>query len=208
MSEGARHHPEATIVKAFVLIGVVVLVGFFLARYVMNALNDESSGGQVYNGFEFARNGNFWVTEWQRPDGTEFTLEFRHPPWEVEVVPVTGSVDERFSDWPHVFITHDPSFEASRASSFVAISAADLAGILKNVFGKNVIAACSANLTAACEKRPIVDCSSNASVVYLKVSNSTGIALDGNCVTFQGVEDNMTRAVNKGIYEWLGIMKK
>lgn len=206
-----HHHYEKTIIKAFVYVGVVVVLGILMAYYAFRMLSpgpDEKAGVKYYNGFEFVKSGNFWFTEWKRADGTEYSLEFRNSPWDVEGIKVVGSVDERFSKWPYVFITHDPTDETTRATSFVALAASNLASVLTNVFERDVIGACAENVTEACATRPVATCSTNASIIYLKVSNETGVFLDGNCATIQGYEEGLTKAADKAIYQWLGIIMK
>lgn len=204
------HQHEKAIIKAIVVVAIVVLAGFLMATYIGNFF--KGSGGkkadvQYYNGFAFVKIGNSWFTQWER-SGSTYNLEFRHSPWEVENITVSGKVDERFQ-MPYVFLTYDPVEGLSRQTSFVALAAADLSSMLKGVFEKEgVAAACTKNATEACAARPVVTCSTNASVIYLKVAQKTGIFLDGNCATLQGVEENLTRAADKAMYQWLGIIRK
>ena len=205
------HHHEKAIIKAIVIVAIVVLLGFLMATYVTKAFKGGSSeknpNAKDYNGFAFVKIGNSWFTQWER-DGQTYNLEFRHSPWEVENITVIGKVDNRFQR-PYIFITYDPVEGYTRETSFVALAAADLSSILKGVFEKQGIAAgCTRNETAGCADRPVVTCKTNASVIYLKVANETGIFLDGNCATFQGSEEGLTMAADKALYQWLGIVKK
>jgi len=209
-SRNSKHHSEKAVIIAFASITVVMLLGFLLASCVSSLMKPESGPSDVreYNGFEFTRSGNFWITEWKRVDGSEYSLEFRNAPWEVDGIEVEGETDTRFSQWPYVFITHDPSDETTRSTAFVAISASNLASVLTAVFEREVIGACTRNFTEGCSTRPITTCSTNASVIYLMVSNETGISLDGNCAIIRGFGENLTKAADKAVYQWLGIVKK
>ena len=80
--------------------------------------------------------------------------------------------------------------------------------MLTAVFEREVIGACTRNFTEGCSTRPITTCSTNASVIYLMVSNETGISLDGNCAIIRGFGENLTKAADKAVYQWLGIVKK
>lgn len=207
-------HNEKAIIKAVVVIAIVVLVGVLMAYFLAREFRGSSAKKpdvRVYNGFEFTKvtlaNGTRWATEWKRPDGQSFILEFTHPPWDVENISVTGNVDNRFQ-LAGLFITFDPVEGYSRQTSFVALAAADLSSMLNAVFERQVFAACTANATEGCRSSPVISCSTNASVIYLKVSNETGISLDGNCATIQGSEAGLTRAADKALYQWLGIVKK
>lgn len=208
-AEPGKQLSERAIIKAFVVIAVIVVGGLFLANFAIKLLKGEPGGNneiREYNGFQFVKIGSTWFTQWER-EGVVFNLEFRHPPWDVENISVAGKVDARFQR-DYMFLTHDPTSDASRQTAFVAVASADLTSILTNVFDKKeIVPACTANLTDACANRDIVTCATNASVIYLKVSNETGIFLDGNCATFQGVEENLTRAVGKAVYQWLKIIK-
>ena len=204
-------HNEKVVRNAVIVLVAVIAFGFILALFATNLLKsnpDKNTEKRYYNGFEFVKRGNLWYTDWERQDGTNYSFEFRNSPWDVENITVSGSVDDRFKLWPHIFLTHDPTNELTRSTSFVAISSFNLARILTVVFEKDVIAACSANVTDACAARPIATCSTNASVIHVKVANETGIFLDGNCVVIQGVEENLTKAADKAIYQWLGIVRE
>ncbi|MBI2176347.1 hypothetical protein HYU40_03285 [Candidatus Woesearchaeota archaeon] len=208
--KNSSHHHEKAMIKALVIVAIVVLAGFLMATYVgrfFKGNDGKKLDVKYYNGFAFAKVGNSWYTQWER-DGQTYELEFRHSPWEVENITVVGRVDERFQ-MPYMFITFDPAEGNSRQTSFVALAAADLSSVLRGVFEKEGIAAgCTRNETAACANRPVVTCSTNASVIYLKVADEAGIFLDGNCATIQGIEENLTMAADKAMYQWLGIVKK
>ncbi len=206
------HHHEKALVKSVVIVGIVVLLGILMAAFVMKEFNGTKKPEvRDYNGFEFSKvtlaNGTRWATEWKRSDGQSFILEFTHPPWDVENISVTGKADSRFQR-AGIFITFDPAEGYSRQTSFVALAAADLSSMLKAVFDRQVFAACTVNATEGCKTSPIITCSTNASVVYLKVSNETGISLDGNCATIYGSEAGLTKAADKALYQWLGIVNK
>ena len=207
------HHHEKAIIKAIVVVAIVVVTGFLMASFVTR----EFKGGpakkpdvRYYNGFEFTKvtlaNGTRWSTEWKRADGQPFLLEFIHPPWDVENITVTGKYDRRF-ELAGMFITFDPPDNMSRQNSFLFLASADLTSKLVNIFDRKVFAACTANITEACGTRPIITCSTNASVIYLKTSTETGIFLDGNCVTIQGYESGLTKAADKALYQWLKIVQ-
>ncbi len=208
MREHSKHHDEKVVIKALVATAIILVLGFLLFYFFFNKLvkGEPESEVRQYNGFDFVNVGSAWLTQWER-DGVTYNLEFRHPPWEVENITVRGKVDARFQ-MPYLFITHDPAPETSRGTAFVALAAADLTMMLRGVFEREgVAAACTANMTEACAQRPVVTCSANASVIYLQASNETGIFLDGNCATIMGYEESMTKAADKAIYQWLGIIR-
>ena len=205
-----KHH-EKTVRNALIMIIIVIALGLllaFVATKYLKAHTVHKAETRYYNGFEFVKSDAVWLTEWQHGK-QNYTLTFHYPPWEVENITVQGSVDNRFKLWPTVFITYDPENDSTTSTKFLALAAADTATFLSSpIFGRNVLGACTANVTDACATRPIVTCSTNSSVIYLKVSNETGIFLDGNCATFQGYDENIRKVEHKAIYQWLGIITK
>ena len=204
-------HHEKTVRNALLMIVIVIALGLllaFLATKYLKTHTVQKVERTYYNGFEFIKSGDAWLTQWQRGK-QNYTLTFHYLPWEVENITVQGRVDDRFKLWPTVFITVDPENESKTSTKFLALAAADTATFLSSpIFGRNVLGACTANVTEVCATRPIVTCSTNSSVVYLKVSNETGIFLDGNCATFQGYDENIRKVEHKAIYQWLGIITK
>ncbi len=205
-----KHHEKAVVIT-LVTVAVVVVLGLLLANWVLNLLKPNSSQPDVnlrlYNGFQFQQSGNAWVTRWKGSGGQEYILEFRHPPWDVDDVTVTGKLDYRFQS-SGMYITHDPRNESTSNNAWIALAASDLTVMLKNVFEREIVlAACTKNLTESCFNRPIVTCATNASVVYIRDAPEPAILLDGNCVTIEGQGDGLTRAADKALYEWLHIIK-
>ncbi len=199
---------EREIVTAIITLAVVIALGVLIFLYLNRTFNSNQAQPleiRYYNGFEFSRTGTSWSTKWER-DNLTYTLEFRHPPWEVENITVAGKTDDRFQR-PLMFLTFDPPDELSRQNSFLFLASVDLTNALA-VFDRDIFAACTQNATSACSNREIVTCSTNASVIYLKTSNETGIFLDGNCARIQGVEENLTKAADKAIYQWLRIIRE
>lgn len=202
------HSQERAAITAILSITAVLVLGLLLFFYFNRLLREPPlPETRNYNGFDFTRGDSSWFTQWER-DNLTYTLEFRHPPWDVENITVTGQVDARFQR-PYTFITYDPTNDSSRQTSFVALAASDLTMMLKGIFQKEgVVAVCTKNMTGPCSTRPIVTCATNASVIYLKVSDEPRLILDGNCVTIQGKEEGMTMAADNAMYEWLGIIRK
>lgn len=159
----------------------------------------------TFNHYEFENINGLWRTTWAR-DGQSYNLDFPFTPDEVQDIPLEGEIDDRFNT-ATTYITIDPMAGASQNNSYMAVAAAELSRKLVTIFERNVVAACTRNETNACVDRPIVTCdSTNISVIHLKVDQETKIILDGNCVTFQGHGSDLVKAVDKAIYQWLGIL--
>lgn len=186
---------------------VVVIVGGLLL------LSRESSDNpaMTYNGFVFENYGGLWHTEWERTEAEgnrtvrqRYTIRLNFNPKQVEDVPVTGQISERFTTSQLVFITHDP---AEQGLGHVALATTEVSLALVNVFDRELVAACTRNETMACSNRPIVGCdNTNVGVIYFTGEGPAEVQLDDNCVILHGEGEEIVRAAEKAIYQWYGII--
>jgi len=183
------------------LVSVIVIAAIFAVFFLTRA--DE--GKVTYNNFEFVNIDGLWQTKWER-EGQLYILDFRFNPEQVEDVPVEGATDVRFQ-LETVYLTIDPSEEKLQETAYKSVAAIELSRKLTDPFYRTVVTACTRNETEACSERPIVTCeNTNSSVIYLKKADETKIILDGNCVTIQGTGQEIIRAADKALFQWLGIM--
>lgn len=181
------------------LLAIVIVIFLFLLQI------GKESTTLNYNGFEFENIGGVWQTEWQR-DGQLYIIAFRFNPEQVEDIPIEGRTDIRFQ-LENIYITIDPTEERTPETSYTALAAIELARKLTDPFDRLVASACTRNETEACKERPIITCdNTNSSVIYLKEDPEAKIILAGNCVTIQGINDEIVMAADKAIYQWLGII--
>ena len=189
--------------KSWVILAVslVIVAAVFASFFFLG----KGSAKLVYNGFEFVNAEGVWRTEWER-DGQIYILDFRFNPWQVEDVPVEGNTDRRFQ-FETLYLTIDPSEQRTPETAYTALAAVDLSRKLTDPFERNVIAACTRNETAECASRPIATCeNTNSSVIYLRQAGETKVLLEGNCAIIQGSGEEIVRAAEKAIFQWLGIM--
>ncbi len=184
----------------FVVIAVLVVIAgatyFFYDR-----VGEET---RLYNQFEFVKGDRTWNTEVQHGNRL-IAISLRFPPWETETVPITGRLDESFNSGP-IYITFDPV--ATKNTSNMALTAAELSINLAKGINRQLIAACTINETEACSIRPIIDCdNTNESVILLKESEQTYIEFDQNCIIVQGNGKQLLKAVDQLLYYWYGILK-
>ena len=185
-----------------ILVVTVVAIAVIFAVFIATRENENEL---TYNNFEFINVDGLWQTKWER-DGQLYVIDFRHNPEQVEDVPVEGTTDIRFQ-LESIYLTIDPSEERDRATAYVSIAAVELGRKLVTPFERQVVTACTVNETIACWDRPIITCdNTNKTVIYLKQANETKIILDGNCATIQGQGQEIVRAADKALFQWLGIM--
>ncbi len=193
-------------IKLIYLVGgiIVIFIAIFVGSYFYNQyIHKEKLPEVTYNGFTFVYSAGLWNSEWQR-DNVLYNIHFHYNPYEVEDVPVYGQLDDRFNSG-ETYITFDPD-DDDLNNVKLAVGELDLS--LIKVFNIPLIAACSKNVTEACYTRPIITCeNTNQSVIYLTQGNETRVDLKGNCMTLQGKGIELTRAVDRVLYQWYGIIK-
>jgi len=185
------------IVGGIIALTVVVFAIFFLIPERENKI--------TYNAFEFVYVNELWQTEWER-DGQLYIPAFRFHPKEVENVPITGNVDSRFR-LESVYLTVDPSQVKTEEEAYLTVAAVELSLKLESLFEGKVVTACTRNETDGCVDRPIITCeNTNSTVMYLKQAGEAKVVVNGNCVTIQGAGEEIVRAVDKVLYQWMGII--
>ena len=157
----------------------------------------------IHNGYVFVNIMGSWMTRLNVGNEIiEIPLHFGPRDLE-ENITIVGTVDERFTNNPNLFITFDPN---STQMKYIALSAAELSLSLAKGIKVSPIAACTSNETV-CEGRPIVTCNStNAPVIYIKKDKETMIVQSGNCVILTGNEWDLVRVVDRFLLAWYGIM--
>ena len=190
-----------------VVITVVAICGFiiFLVVLFFYTKGNYTPKYETYtskNNFVFVKQAGLWNTEWQE-GGNLYNIHFHFNPGEAENVTITNNnLDlDRFNEGP-VYVTFDP---AEYGMSYMAVAASELSLNLYRALHVNVTGACTKNVTG-CNNNPIIRCGDNYSVIYLKEANETGIFLDGTCITIQGKDMELVRAVDKLLFIWYKIV--
>lgn len=201
--------PEKEPTNAILLWTLVIVGGLIIAIFVIAAFNEpdvpERPKGVFieYNNFEFEFYDGLWWSLWARDD-LEFILSLRYNPVQTLNITVSGEVSDTF-ERDTIYVTFDPTKEKQ---AYVALAATELSLNLARAMGVNVLAACTMNETEACASRPIITCDSeNVSVIHIEETNGTAnVILDGDCITLQGKELELTRAVDRIVYTFYGII--
>lgn len=205
-----------------VLITVLIIAGifgaFFIGRYFLGPGADEGSTiedihvdniegeldseeGYMYNGFSFVYANDLWNTQFERKD-TLYNIPLHYGPRDIKNVLIGG--EGAIGKNGTVYITFDPDEEEL---GYVALSAAELSLNLVHGVRVNPVAACTKNVTSACYDREIVTCANtDKDVIYLRVAEKPAVVFNNNCVIIQGTEENLTKATDRFILYWYGIM--
>ncbi len=186
-------------------VAAVILIGLGAALFFFAEEEEPERIPTTYNGYFFVQENGLWVTEWRGRDGQRFTVRLNYHPSSVEDIPIEGEVSSNFTNSQLVFVTHDPR---EGGLGHVALATAEVSVTLASVFERDLVAACTQNVTEACASRPIVGCdSTNAAVLYIKESDRSFVELDDNCVTIHGRDEGLIQAAEKAIYVWYDIIQ-
>ena len=216
--------------KLLIIIGVVVaiFVVFFAVGYFIrtshteevvtiddlhqkNMEGEESDVNYMYNGFSFVYINNMWYTQVQVGDAL-LDLPLHYGPKEVEDISINGTINQSFMK-KGIYITFNPTEDNQK---YVALAASELTLSMAKGMGITPIAACDRNETdieekqeevrKACENRSVITCESGKPAVYLKQEEPAGVEMKGNCVLVKGIGLNLTKSVDRLLYEWYGVM--
>lgn len=183
----------------------IAVVAFLVV--ILNVPKEAPTDNTVtYNYFTFYNIGGIWNAQLKH-NGQLFEGSFRFNPKQVEDVYMTGTL-ETF-DTP-IYITHDPDSQ-KEDFTYLALASTELGLHLIRALNATVIAGCTKNITDYkgddyCADRPIIDCSSNVSVIYLKPTPPTQVTLNGSCITMSGYQLDLLKSVDRVLYGWYDII--
>ena len=192
----------------YIIYGVfIVIVIFLILAFGPKFLHKESEDNYNYHGFEFVKANNMYQTQIQLQGQEEnlYTLEFRYGPRELEDVPIIGE--------PNYFLRPDALYVAFDATdedlSTLGVASADIQMNLARVLRKKLVAACTNNKSADCVGIPIKNCTNTLSpVIIVRHDPMVSVEQNGSCLIVQGPGLNVTKAANRLVYYFYGIMDK
>jgi len=191
-------------VAVFIVVGFIVI--FFIILFGVKYVYKEKAPYETmtFNNFEFTKIAGTWYTQWQH-NNQLVALAMRYNPAEVNNVTVLGELGEGFTK-SKVYITFDPYSEED-SFKYLALASAELSQSIVKAFNKEIIPACTRYENETCENLSIVTCDdTDKAVIHIKAKEPTQIILQDNCITLQGKEFELLRAVDKLLYLWYKII--
>ncbi|MFC1741782.1 hypothetical protein ACFL3V_04575 [Nanoarchaeota archaeon] len=160
--------------------------------------------GYIYNGFSFVNFMGVWYTQLSK-GSTMYDVSFNYDPRSVEKIPVEGSLTSGFKkEGNRLYVTFDPD---GRDLKYVGVANYGLSRSLAWAFGYNMTAACTQNVTRACQKAGIVTCDdTDKAVIYIKEADEAKVVLSDNCVIVQGRGEDIVRAKDRLLLRWYGMV--
>jgi len=189
---------------------LIILITAFLIFFLIKSSQPKIET-EISNGFELTKVGGFWHTIIKNPTlREEYNVEFRYSPSEVSDIPVQGNPNSFFNllninNLTGAYLTFDPT---SNLSS-VNLAAADISKFLNAINGVKLVAGCTKNETDSCNLRPIVTCENKkglSMVIFVKESEDPKILMKENCLTVEGIGNDLIRAYTKLLFIWYNII--
>ncbi len=187
------------IIIAIIFIIIIFFTVFAYKKFI--APQKQEADQFTFNNFVFTKKQNLWQTQVQI-DNKIVTMSLHYTPHETRRAYIGGMLNQSFNQGP-LYITFDPTEENL---TNVALAIAELSLNLAQGIGRELVAACSQNITEACQTRPIVNCDSNVSVIYLMHGPTPFVKFDDNCIVITGEGEDLVKAVDKLLYFWYGII--
>lgn len=169
---------------------------------LQNKLSEEE--GYMYNGFSFVKADGLWWTELSLGE-ERVKIPLHFGPKEVEFVQVTGTLDAEFNYGDEVYMTIDPKV----SDKYYTLALSELSFNMAKGLKRSPVGACT-ETNWACDNRTIMSCANNTEnrpLIELAVANETSIELIGSCIKISGQEYNITKAVDRLLYQWYGVIK-
>ncbi|NQV09089.1 hypothetical protein HQ529_04520 [Candidatus Woesearchaeota archaeon] len=208
----------------FIAIGIIVLIfaSFFVWKIFYNPEpttlddvyqetleGDETEDNFMYNGYSFVKAQGLWYTKIQAGNSL-YTIPFHYNPKEVEDIPMDDFVRDYLVDayYDHnktVYITFDPE---DPSLGFVALANGEFSVNVAKTLGLNLIASCTNDSIEVCKEVPTITCDNTEEpVVFFDPNGETRVSATGNCLTIQGEGKELTRAVDRLLFNWYDILE-
>ncbi|MBS1266640.1 MAG: hypothetical protein MAG795_00608 [Candidatus Woesearchaeota archaeon] len=188
--------------KSFLSVGLAFVLIILFTIYMYNNFFKPEPSQITYNNYVFNRKQDLWVTEVQVGNQL-ITIPLHYSPWETENIPLNGSLHPSFN-YGDLYVTFDPD---NSNTSIMALAAGELSLNLAQGIQRNLISACSKNITEPCASKPIINCeNTDLNVIYLKESSNPGVTLQDRCITIQGQGTDLIKSVDQLLFFWYGVI--
>ncbi len=192
-------------VMALAFLAIAIISVFMVRSVWVTPVAPPNPNVLIYNQYEFVKQADgFWKFNWT-DNGNVYGIPLRYNPAQVENVTVTGRINPQFGAGGEVYVAIDPSIESNQ--QYVGLGAAEMSISLMRVFGVKLIASCTVNETESCNIRPIRNCNNTAdSVIVVREGDGPLVTFDNKCITVQGRELDLVRAVDRLLYKLYNVM--
>ena len=167
----------------------------------------------TYNGYSFVYYDGLWYTQIYNSFSEDlYDVPLHYGPKNLTDIIITGDVNPFFNavlmsnlsnTSLRYYLTFNPTDENL---GYVALASGELSQNLVTTFNIAPVSACTVE-DAQCASVPIVTCDSTTEpVIFIKSGTPTLIYANGNCITIQGEQAELVRAVDRFLYKLYNIM--
>lgn len=225
----ADNHPEQSSQQdnssKFLLvcvIGIIVIIAgvamynkYFLVPKIVDfqslsgqKINSVIEDSYTYNNVDFNLVDGLWYFTMTDSTGQPYNIPLHYGPREVVDVPLIGMLDSKFNNDTQVYITFEPEEGTTEQLAYVGLAFSELSFNLNQAIHRKTVAACTANISEGCINRPIITCENtkDKAVIFLKYADKAKVELSQNCIIISGKEKALTKAVDRLLLYWYGVL--
>ncbi|MBI4152056.1 hypothetical protein HY496_03725 [Candidatus Woesearchaeota archaeon] len=159
--------------------------------------------GYIYGEHSIVQSDGLWWSD-VYVLGTLFKTPLHFGPRDVEQITITGEVNSSFNQFPDVYVAINPEV----SDKYYTLAISELSVNLAKVINRAPIGSCTKEDDTACIGREIINCAdtNGRPVIHLEYQEPASITLQGSCIMITGQGYNITKAVDRLLYRWYGIM--
>jgi len=137
--------------------------------------------------------------------GTLYKTPLHFGPRDLENITITGKLNDSFNQQPDIYIAINPE----TSDKYYSLAISELSLNLAKVMNRAPIGACTTKNDLVCPERQIVSCSNpnGSPTIELELSDTPSIQLQDSCIKITGKDYDITKAVDRLLYQWYGVMQ-
>src|SRR3989344_1897179 len=137
--------------------------------------------------------------------GTTFKVPLHFGPRDVEEIAISGQLNSSFNAEPDIYVAIDPEL----SDKYYTLAISELSLNLAKIMNRAPIGSCTQENENVCIEREIINCEMTGGqpVIELEYSEIPSVQLAGSCIKITGQGYNLTKSVDRLLYQWYGIMK-
>ncbi len=137
--------------------------------------------------------------------GTLYKTPLHFGPKDLENIIISGELNDSFNQQPDIYIAINPE----TSDKYYSLAISELSLNLAKVMNRAPIGACTSKNDLVCPERQIVSCSNpnGSPTIELELSDTPSVQLQGTCIKITGKDYDLTKSVDRLLYQWYGVMQ-
>ena len=160
--------------------------------------------GYMYGDHSIVKNDGLWWSD-VYVLGTLYKTPLHFGPKELENITISGQLNDSFNQQQDIYLAINPE----TSDKYYSLAVSELSLNLAKVMNRAPIGACTTKNDLVCPERKVVSCTNpnGSPTIELELSDTPSIQLQGSCIKITGREYGLTRAVDRLLYRWYGVMQ-